>query len=372
MSNEPVVVIGIGEALRESPYGARLASLLDTLQVEWEFWRWVRSGTDRAEMHTRTLLRTHRSGGLRQKVFCVLLWIFVTARAVLALPRGRAVFCIGSLSTIGPILVAACKNINVVFINNDNVAISYDMPHYARAVVAVVESGLARMACVHVIPSGMRWKGWKGNLVVAHNSPTRELMGAGREIAGARKYARDATFTVYVNGWLTERRGMDMLLRTVKRFGPSELRVIVAGKPKCKAAEELIKLDMVENVGSVSRQEAIALYFRADLTATFYDPAIPINRLAESNKWYECLLTGTPFVVNSEVITAAEFCDAGVCFSVPYNDVDALESLFRKVIEDGALLEDMRRKADSVVCKTFEDEFAPVFAKLARVGVVLG
>jgi hypothetical protein len=60
---------------------------------------------------------------------------------------------------------------------------------------------------------------------------------------------------------------------------------------------------------------------------TYYDPKVQINRQAESNKWGDCIFLGVPFLVNSEVETAAQFVAQGAAFAVPYSDVDALESL---------------------------------------------
>jgi hypothetical protein len=60
-----------------------------------------------------------------------------------------------------------------------------------------------------------------------------------------------------------------------------------------------------------------------------YDPAIPINRVAEPNKWHDCVLFGVPFIANNGIETAAPFVDAGACRLVTYGDATGLTNVLR-------------------------------------------
>jgi hypothetical protein len=296
-----------------------------------------------------------------------LAWIYVTfVAALMFAERGCTVISIGTFSAIGPALACFFKGFKLVYINNDNISMSYRIPRAAASVASAVEGLLARSAVVHVIPALERWSGWSGNLLVVKNTPTRSLLNAARSIASDRCYRpSEEYFTLYVNGWQTETRGMGMILDVVRRLADARFRLLLAGTPLCGQARQLVNETAVEYVGQIDRKEALALYYRANMVATFYDPSIKINRLAESNKWYECVLTRTPFVVNEEVLTARPFRDAEACFTVPYDDGAALERLIRDLVTSPQRLENVRRNLESIPCRCLEEEFQPVFAALA-------
>jgi len=349
------------------PYGSRLASLFQSAGVDYEFWGWDRDGAMPPPSAGQRLLLS--GGGFHnwKLAACYLAWIWVTFLATLRFARrGSIVFSLGTFSAVGPAIAGFFKPLKLVYINNDNVSLSYRFPKVVSSLIAAMESLLARRAVVHVIPSAQRWSRWSGNLIVVKNTPTRSLLDTARGIATDRGYrpAGDC-FTLYVNGWLTETRGTAMILDVVRRLRDCRFRLLLAGKPQCRAARELMEEPGVEYAGLIDRKEALALYYRADMVATFYDPSIAINRLAESNKWYECALTRTPFVVNEEVLTAMPFRDAGACFTVRYDDGAALETLIRELTNDSHRLEGVRRNLESIQCRCLEEEFQSVFAALA-------
>jgi hypothetical protein len=76
----------------------------------------------------------------------------------------------------------------------------------------------------------------------------------------------------------------------------------------------------------------LANYYRSDLAFIYYDPAIEINRLAESQKWTDCWATGTAFVSNSEVVTLKPYIVRGACFHLRYDDDEGLAGLITSLI----------------------------------------
>ncbi|GEC97402.1 hypothetical protein ZRA01_34750 [Zoogloea ramigera] len=106
-----------------------------------------------------------------------------------------------------------------------------------------------------------------------------------------------------------------------------KVNVLIAGRSNSPEGDLLIKHSFAEYLGPVSNEEALACCYRADLVFTFYDPSIPINVVAEPNKWGDCVATGTPFLANSEIETAKPFYQSGCCFLTPYADYQKLAEL---------------------------------------------
>ncbi len=359
-----VVIIGVGDSLLDSPYGSRLASLFNTNNRSVDFWGWSRSNFEVPASSGRILLKTGQMNRLTLLLyyFC---WIFLTGLEVYRANTASTRFlCIGTWSTIGPTVAGLIKRLEIVYINNDNLALSYRLPKGIRWAIGRVEMWLAKRAKVHVIPTADRWTGSLINMIVVQNTPTRALLDEAQKIAAAKAYARGTSLTLLVSGWLRATRGMEMILVVAQRLINDNCNLLLAGTPECSAAVELSKLANVTFLGRVSRAESIALYYRADLAMTFYDPAIPINRLAESNKWYECVLTGTPFIVNSEITTADRFRLMSACLSVDYGDVVQLEALLRKLMHDRSQIDQLRKQLCCIPCATFDEEFSPVLKQL--------
>lgn len=348
-----IVVIAETERIETNPYGRKVLAALRGAGVKPEFW----GCGHKVNCSSRGFFRACHK----------VLWIAATFwRTLRRADSSTVIVSINSTSAFGPALAALLKRAKLVYVNNDNVALSYRLPAPVSTLVDFIERVTARLSVVHVVPSRRRWKGYSKNLLVVRNVPASEVVEQGRALARNRGYARDGTLTLYVNGWLTKTRGLQTILDAVRMTGVSGLRVIVAGKALCEAAEELVNLPGVEYHGALDVHEAFALYYRADLVATYYDPQVPINRLAESNKWYDCFLTGAAFVVNSEVKTARPYIEAGMCFSAPYSDAQALADLLGRLRADpGALARTVSRAATYPI-SGFEEEFAPA---LRAVGV---
>ena len=152
-----------------------------------------------------------------------------------------------------------------------------------------------------------------------------------------------ARLELYVNGLLTETRGIRTLLNALGLCRAGLLRVLVAGMLACAEAEELVTLPCVEYLGLLSGEESLATYYRAHLAFTFYDPKIAINRVAEPNKWGDCVATGTPFVTNAEVQTARPFLLRKQCVAVPYADDTGLCELLTDLSRNSKKLSTLRQ-----------------------------
>ena len=95
-----------------------------------------------------------------------------------------------------------------------------------------------------------------------------------------------------------------------------------------KYAERMLKFNNVIYLGELAQYKALAYYKLCHFVFTYYDPKVPINRLAEANKWGDALQYSTPVIVNSEVITAQYLRDANAAISTNYENIqDLIEQL---------------------------------------------
>lgn len=195
-----------------------------------------------------------------------------------------------------------------------------------------LEDWTAARAALHIIPSRSRHpKQLKADFVLPNTPTTRAI-----ELAAAKATSKPARFVVYANGWLPKTRGALLIAEAFGRFanGKSDVALLIAGFVPDEIRETVTGSEHVIYKGELPQAEALALYKASDVLLTFYDPAVEINRYAEPNKWGDALCFGVPFVVNSEVVTAREFVDAGVAFTLPYGDPNALAALLTDLYEN--------------------------------------
>ncbi|MCX7799467.1 MAG: hypothetical protein N2109_03900 [Fimbriimonadales bacterium] len=168
------------------------------------------------------------------------------------------------------------------------------------------------------------------------NYPLSSDLKEAEAIALARGYRREPPFTLYVNGWLAPTRGLEALAGALRVYQGQPFRVLMAGRidPSVPQAARLLEHPFVEHLDELTPAESLALYHRSHACLTFYDPSVAINRLAESNKWGDCVLTGCAILVNEEVATARPYLEAGGAAAVPYGEPGALAALLARWSSD--------------------------------------
>jgi len=257
-----------------------------------------------------------------------LVWAVVVLLRVLLSSRENKYYCLAFESAF-PVALVRGRQGSFFFDNADNFASSHKWPRFAKLFFQAAEGFIASRAKIHLIPGESRWPVRDDNLRVVKNTPSKKVYDLAVCIARDRHYQRDGNFTLYVNGWLSGTRGISTLLKALGVLEESGRRVnvLIAGRSNSPEGDVLIEHPFSEYLGVLSNEEALACCYRADLVYTFYDPTIPINVVAEPNKWGDCVATGTPFLANSEIETAQPFYKAGCCFLTPYSDHQKLAEL---------------------------------------------
>lgn len=126
-------------------------------------------------------------------------------------------------------------------------------------------------------------------------------------------------------GYLVNSRGAGQLIDLCRRHDGG-VELWVAGL--CRSPSLEAKLQSTAGVhwlGRVGRPEALALMRDADVVTLLYDPAVPVNRIAAPNKYYEALMAGTPVLMSVGMSLADEVCDHGTGWVVHYGDQAALD-----------------------------------------------
>jgi hypothetical protein len=315
----------------------RLLPLLRSLGVPYELWGW--------DAGRFCPLGEGRSrGALAGKivVLCAYSWWFVRVffRALRNANR-PLYFCVMFEGVLPITLAGLFRALPVVFANMDNAPLNRQWSAPARWTIEHLERFVARRSIFHVVPAPSRWAHPDTNVRIVENAPTRATYFDGVRIAKERGYRRDATLTVYANGWLSDLRGFAVLSEAI-RCAKHPIRLLLAGRLACPAARALAESDYCEYLGVLPHDEAIAVYSRAHLVFTYYDPIYEIDRLASSGKWSECVLTKVPFAVNVEVETARKYREADACFSAKYGDAEGLGAIFDRLSEAPAEWERIR------------------------------
>jgi glycosyltransferase involved in cell wall biosynthesis len=302
---------------------------LDILHLAWK--RDSAEPDNEPPIATRTVLE---GGGYKNRALIrwYLRYMAGLRRALRGLPAGSDVYALSLWSAHPAASLARKRRLNLFFDDNDTLSLAYPWPKPVRPVIARMERRAAAAARIHLVPSAARWPSTDPNLRVVPNYPLTDDLDRAEEIARSKGYGRDGTFTLYVNGWLAPTRGLDSLVRALEVYDGPSLRVLLAGRidPTVPQAARLMEHPFAEYLGEVTPAESLALYHRAHACLTFYDPSLAINRLAESNKWGDCVLTRCAILVNEEVATAQPYLEVGGAAAVPYGDPSALAALLRR------------------------------------------
>jgi glycosyltransferase involved in cell wall biosynthesis len=355
-----VVIIVQQESLRERPRVYKITKVLRGLGIPFEIWKFGEGNDPKiVDIPVRNLASSRVKSWPSSLRY--LYWMTLVARNAFR-ERSRASFYAIGFDSAAPVAACVWNGAPLLFDNIDNVSLSYRWPFGLKHVFAALERWVARRARTHVVPSVYRWKSQDPNLHVVANTPSREVVGEASAIASAGGFEPRAPLTLYLNGWLSGTRGIATLCEAIALLEQQgrDVRVLVAGRPACGDAQRLLAMKQVENLGMLTNAEALATYRRAHLAFTYYDPAVAINRVAESQKWTDCWAMGTPFVVNNGVLPVEPYKAAGGCFVLNYFDAPGLASLVARLADDPAQLERARANLASMDFRYWDDEMRRV------------
>ena len=164
--------------------------------------------------------------------------------------------------------------------------------------------------------------------------------------------ARDGRLTVLAMCELSGRRGIDLLLEAAA--GLENVRLLMAGRFTDPAVEKrALSMPQVTFRGWLNWEQAIALGYQADVVFAFYNPEFAVNLLANAQKWFDAMMTGTPILSNAEIKNAAWLTEQDIAYLCPYGAVAKLRETLQAIVADPATAKRKGRNARAL----FEQQF---------------
>lgn len=148
-------------------------------------------------------------------------------------------------------------------------------------------------------------------------------------------------FTIFYGGMLSKNRGLYEIITVIKNEPGISLVVAGSGEDEKLLLNELKLGKNITFLGHISHEEALYYTFKSDLIFAFYNPEIPINRLASPNKLFEAMMCRTPVIVNCETSMAKIIYEVDCGLAIPYNDQHMLREAILKLKGDRSICEKM-------------------------------
>jgi len=230
-------------------------------------------------------------------------------------------YCLGFECAFPAYLISKLKKIDYIFDDADRFSMIFSLPRPLGKILKKMESLVSKNAVVHIIPGMARYEFKHESMRVLRNTPDSTALSRSKSTSTA---LRSEKYTVYVNGWMGETRGLPTMVEVANLClqNSTDIRFLAAGRVDGTYGQEFIQLGNVDYLGEISNVEALANYRIADIVVTYYDPAIEINQFAEPNKWGDAIRLGVPVVVNAEVRTSDYLNAAGACIQFRYDDAE--------------------------------------------------
>lgn len=312
----------------------RLTKIVENLHSfeKVSFYGWKRQNDEYTDPNSKIILK---GGGYSSKKARLMyaLWsskVFINS---LSFEKDTLVWALGLESAFPAILASKVKGFKVIYDDADRFSSLFNFPSFVQDYLIKLEKFSSKNSHRHIIPGLERYEFSSSKFFILKNTPTTEDVRKALDFVLDNKLIEklgNFDSVIYVNGWLGEGRGMRIIHDVAKRL-PNKA-FLLAGRIDSTYAEAMVDLENVIYLGELPQYQALAYYRKAHFIFTYYDPAIPINKKAEANKWGDALQFSVPIIVNSEVITAGYLRDSGCAISYDYEDVESLVNSLKELI----------------------------------------
>lgn len=368
-----LVIIAPLSAMRKRTRLAKMARYLEGRGIDVQFFGWERVERELEHLEWRGSSISERAilrgGGYASRLARVMypLWMLAVLMRCLMLPRGTLVWALGWETAFPARIAAGVRGLHVVFDDADRFSMLIRLPKFLQAALVRLERWTSFRCTMHIVPGWSRYDWSHMRMRLLRNSPLR--IDYEHALSVSRAYPKNAV-TLYVNGWIAWDTGSKIVLEALRILDARDVKfnLIVAGRVASRDGEKLVALSETDFKGEIPQRDALELYRKCDLALTLYDPSVSINQHAESNKWGDCVFLGTPFIVNTEVQTAAKFVSSGAALSFPYNDPAALADIVEEVATDPSILDRIRENLKKFQSdyQPFEDQLDSVFLDILK------
>jgi glycosyltransferase involved in cell wall biosynthesis len=181
------------------------------------------------------------------------------------------------------------------------------------------------------------------------------VMNVPPQVPGVPFKSATGAMKVCFTGNLHEHRGLMFMAEALR--GLEGVDAVFAGWATRKRDEEFLRSQShIRYVGKLPYAESLALAARSDVSLAFYDPRLPINALASSNKVFEAMAVHRPVITNIET-TMAPIVQAEDCgLLVRYGDTAALRAALVRLRDDRALRSRLGENGHAAFCREYNWE----------------
>jgi len=237
-------------------------------------------------------------------------------------------------SLIPCLLAAKIKGIPIFHDVYDNYADkSVWVPNFVRPVIRMVERFLSRFVDCVIIPDGNRidlFEGAARDIKVILNTPP-DIPG----IQGSPQSENGAGLCLLVSGQLHRNRGLQLVAEAANEL--QRINVLTIGLFYDKNDELTVaKSSKFRHLGRVAYEDALLAMGKADVIVALYDPVIPINVKASSNKVFEAMMAAKPVIINRET-AIAKVVQAFDCGLTPEYSRGGFIEACRQLLDDPEL-----------------------------------
>lgn len=344
LNNSELIVYAPGPSMMNRTRLAKLARVCERKSIKVRFFGWERFTAERSSLSVTTQRYLEESsilvgGGYansRLKIWYIV-WFLSVFRSILFQKGGKVIWCLGWETAFPALIASLFKKNRIIFDDADRFSMLVTFPRPLQRLIEFLERFTSRWCCKHVVPSFLRYEWQTRNMFLLENTPLKSDIQC---LATIDPIPR-SRFTIFMNGWIAWDTGAPVVIKALDILAERgyDFELWVAGKIVSSAARELVERSYCTYKGQISQSEALALYKAVDCTLTAYDPNVRVNVYAASNKWADCILTECPFIVNSEIKTAADFIEAGAAFCFEYPNYNELAALIEGLLIDRSMLE---------------------------------
>lgn len=288
------------------------------LSVESEFWGIQRKGTVVGQGFVKPLIVKYlwqiSKNFKLSKIFGLI--FFIIKVFVMALLKKQKFFYCADFEAAFPIALAKIfnKNCNFVYDIYDEVYIRYNFNKQIKLVLSLIDKWIINSSDMVVVVDSSRAKLCKKISgiypSILENKPLLSVVSA--------KQARfDTPKCFAITGYLASTRGIKSILKMVDEY--QDIDFLIAGRFTDDNLKFCFKNRKNCNyIGVVHQDELLFRLQYVWAIFSLYDPTVPINALAASNKLYDAMALGLPVIVNYGTVAKDYVEKNQIGFVVPY------------------------------------------------------
>ena len=253
-----------------------------------------------------------KGGGSGTKILPLMYCYFIVKLIFILLlqhTKGRVYLATNFETAFSCWFVSFFKKINYVYDIWDELAISHNFPNWLVNTIRLFDKKIRKRAAFYIHVDENRISEIDNdNHIILYNSPINFIKDS---------ETLEYTNTFAVTGWLNKTRGLQSIYEFAKA-NPQIKFILAGGFLQEEYKKKYLDLENVEHYDFMPQEKLFAIIKNCRGIFSLYDTAIPINRLAASNKLYDAMMLSIPVIVNDDLVAANFVQQYNVGYVVDY------------------------------------------------------